>query len=606
VSGPAAAIASAVVERSDGTHRLLLGPRLAVLRIPRDLPRSALADAGYGAFLDTAPPPVPADADLPGPVRNDLLVLDQTRRRWADGLEPLLGTRGIRAVSTVGLTEDVVRGCPTPLLFLRDRASEDLPAVVAERLRAGLPVVITGESTDGTHIGPLLTRISDHRRYLAARRAFWFEHQLTQRGFTERPAFLPVGADTRHRLAAALALLLAHAEPDTCVLLEEGRIVRLWTAVLDGGRPAGELRDQLAWSLGLVRDLVVSAGAGDTFLAVCRTPAGATADDLESNSGKGATPEEARFHATCEAAERFAGWSVNDHGVPDPPGGAAIRPTADFHPYGPAFEAGPAVPAEPAWYPTRSLRSGGDVWVPISRVAFPCTVGDRAEHRIYGDTTGLAIHSDEAEAVVRGAREVLERDNFYPGFLHQRVGIRLAPEDFGLAGALPGAELVLVYYAGHPVPIVHAFGMFDRPGVGFAARGSGSGLTWPAAVTNAVRELEQVAAQVAGAPVDRLGAGHAAWRRPEVVDQLRAYLARQPAGEPPAAAAVDARGQLATMVDWAAARGTDVLLATLPSPITGWHPVRVLVPGATTNPWPSSSAGGRRLASPSWGWGVPT
>jgi ribosomal protein S12 methylthiotransferase accessory factor YcaO len=252
--------------------------------------------------------------------------------------------------------------------------------------------------------------------------------------------------------------------------------------------------------------------------------------------------------------------------------------------------------------------TGKRVRVPKALVVFPYLSNDLRPS--LGVTTGLAAYPTRVGAVVRGLREVLDRDNFYRNFLQMRPAVRLIDDAVGagleVAQAVGPRDDWLVF--AYPekrfgLPMVQAF-FHDRVD-GVMVRGTGSGLSWQAASRAAILEATQLLYQARKMVPDTVWSGYPAWSTPTVITELRDYLGSQPVDEPPAVAWERDEEQLSALLGRLAVVGMPVLVTAFRTPAHDWHVVRVLVPGTTTCQYSSDSAGGRALLNAPWRHGIP-
>ncbi|WP_191296676.1 YcaO-like family protein [Lentzea cavernae] len=524
------------------------------------------------------------------------MLLDTTERRAAEGLvAPLaaLGWTPAIAEKPAAVPETAAAG--TPVVVVADREDLDEPDWLVP-LTERHPVLWAGETTDGTHVGPLLNSPDDVRRYFEATTTWWSDRAVRELGFTSRPLPLMTGPVRATAVASAVDSLLKRPESDRVFLLDGDRTARLWTAARHEPVPVDHLRGEQSWAKGLIRDLRVfdaDSPRRRVRLATCRTLAGGVVAELESASGKGVDDEEAVTRAVGEAIERFAAWSAND--LPRAPAdGTRRRRLQDFHPYGGPYEAHLVDGSPPPDYVRGlSLVDGGPVDVPLALVAFPHIPGSNDRPRpTLGTTTGLAVHPERDEAVARALREVLERASLYPNFLWQRPAIRLPCTD-------PATRLLV--YPDTSVPVVHAFIIADDRSVSMASRGSGSGLTWDQAAAAAVEEAEQIMSQMRREPPEHMGVAFREWADPTVVERVRAYVDAHPERVPPDIEHESVSAQIRAVV----ARSAEIVVVELPCPVRGWTAVRVLVPGTTVHRFTSRSVAGRQLAGAPWSAGLP-
>ncbi|PYC87403.1 hypothetical protein C7C46_04805 [Streptomyces tateyamensis] len=611
---------------TQGASVFLLGPQLALVRVQLDAvaadqvgaePAAATAAAAIAGalaarlgaaravesgFLEPVRPAhrAPAEASA-GPVAGVLLCRDPaTAREFADLVRQLAAVGAGRWIVS---TDGELPACGRPLYVLpTDPLTPARPLSVPTSLLT--QQIHLGEGFEGSHL-----TLADPAR---ADRVRWaFEERLDALGFTERPRPLLYRA-RRDPVALARAIKAAtRLGPDQAVLVDSLRTVAFATARAVGATPFRQLPDTQAWTYGMVRGLQVRPGSiAGSHVATCRTPAGGQ-DHLEGNSGKGVTSRAALTGAVGEAVERYAAYQANWSLPPADPGAPRLE-LADLHPYGPAWErhrrAPRAARVPVAYVAGTRLADGASVAVPKALVTFPYLGPDRPTD---GVTTGLAGAASEETAVLRGLREVLERDGLYNGFSGLRPAVRLdhtgALARLGLAGAFPGSVWALHWpQDGLVLPDVHAF--HHDPQTGVLVRASGSGTSFRQALDGAVTELcqihfEAVRARAAGTPTS---AAHAAWARPQVSARARRYLDEQRTGPPPAVPYADEAGQLGYFVERLAQRGHSPIVVRLPLCGPDWTVVRVLVPGATTSPYGSHSRGGGGLLGAPWEHGIPT
>ena len=231
-------------------------------------------------------------------------------------------------------------------------------------------------------------------------------------------------------------------------------------------------------------------------------------------------------------------------------------------------------------------------------------------------SSGLAAYVHREGAVLRGALEVIERDNLYRALVQLGPGERLDPHRLPPTGrheelASLLAELerlgLRAWLVRHPgmegVPIVHAF-LWEAT-ITTMSRGTGSGTTWATAALKALLEAMQLRLQhrlvrEQGTETD-VDPGYVAWSRPDVGARLIAYLEQLPAAsgehfEP---------GDEARLLQRLRSTLPALLVADLPCPVRNWSVVHVLIPGATCVCVASDSAGGRPLLDPRFEHPIP-
>ncbi|WP_329572006.1 YcaO-like family protein [Kitasatospora sp. NBC_01266] len=607
---------------AQGADVLLLGPDLALVRVEADtehrtpaLVARAVADclgadrAVAAGFLDQAEPrdepPSPADENRGDEPVAGIIVCRDTST--ADACTHLI--RHLRAEGAGRWV--LARDGELPAPDGRAPFVIDAAQLAAARLpdnpsaHPGYRLLRIGEAFEGSYVAAADDRGSDS----GSVDAHWaFEERLASLGFTDRPVPIVHRIRTDPAALARAIRTAASLPPGGAVLAATGRTVAFATPGSVGSTPFRELPDRQGWTFGMVRGLVVRPGSiAGSQVATCRTPAGGQ-DHLEGNSGKGITPSAAITGAVGEAVERYAAYQAN---WSLPPARQASRRVelADLHPYGAAWERQcEGAPGPVAYVDGVSLVDGAGVAVPKALVTFPCPSADRPTD---GTTTGLAAAPDADTAVLRGLREVLERQQLYTSFSALLPARRLdhtgALRRLGLDGAFPGRLWAVHWpHEGYALPDVHAF--HHDPQAGLLVRASGSGVSFEEALDGAVTELCQVHFEAVRArrTGEATSAVHAAWARRPVIDRARRYLDAQPWGSREALPYSDERGQLAHLVDALAVLGTDPIVVRLPLRGPDWTVVRVLVPGATTSPHASRSRGGRPLLDAPWAHGIPT
>ena len=615
-SGPAPWVVPLPEVHGPGTETWLLGPGLTTLRVGQRIPDArALRDAGWSSFvLDTDPaandaagPPVDGVPVGPvgpvGPVELTLIPMSESIGDRAAVLATELRAFGM-IVDVRRADLNVRYEIAGALLFLADREPIDDPHSSIRGAVGRVPVVWAGETVDGTHVGPVIRSARDMERYQLATSVWSDDSALRASGMQERPLPLLTGSRSRaRRVALALrSVLRGWAE---IVLVDPGRPVNLWTDILDFPVEPGRLLTTQSWAKGLLKQVSRLDAAGSTQIYSCLSPTVPTSATLEANSGRGPHRRAARGSLLGEVVERTSALRANARSAAEP--GPIYMDIERFHPFGQPYRAHRDArrgPEAMEWYSAVSLTTGRAVDVPACLVAFPYVPRDGIERPSQGGTSGLAAYPDQAGAVLRGLREVLERDTFYPRFLAAKPGRRLR-----LPSSLArerGATYVI--YTDRPVPIVHCFLLFDTDSGPAAARGTGSGLSWSEAATAARSECAQIATQVAraGGERDSTADPFATWRRRDVVEELTGYLETMPeAVADPLMESPTPAGQIERILNHERAAGREVLLAELPCVVRGWHAVRVLIPGAVVCPVRSDSDGGRRLPAPAWRHGIP-
>lgn len=484
-------------------------------------------------------------------------------------------------------------------------------------LRRGLRVLWFGETREGLQVGPLFETPADVRAYTEATSQWGSARELRRLGFRAAWPLSLIDRALADPRPIARAIRRVLGDPKSCVLLPSNRQVKLWTEVRSRPVPFADLRRTQRWPKGLFSDLRVERLPGGGFLASCAPPCRGIAF-LEGCNGKGFDRSHALLTAMGEAIERF---SANEAGLALPHDRPAPSdyPLSDFHPredrrYKAYLEAG-SPPL--CGYPASDALSGRPARVPECLVPFPY-LPPRNRPAFASDTAGLAAYPSRAGAILRGATEILERNNFYPHFLHQRpaidlgedrdaLGPRVAERIARLERSLPARVWLLEYPEAHGLPIVHAF-LLDRR-AGHMSRGAGAGTTVASAAERALLEALMSRAQhehIRHTPGLRGQGGFRDWARPAHVRDLIAYLDRHPKGASTARPAADEAALFDRLTAFLRAREVPLLVADLPCPVEGWSAVRVLLPGLTCHGDASRSAGGRALLDAPFRLRIPT
>jgi len=347
-------------------------------------------------------------------------------------------------------------------------------------------------------------------------------------------------------------------------------------------------------------------------------------DCLEVNGGKGLSSEKAQITVVGEAVERLAAWEANRRIQHDGP--KIIKEDTrtfhlqDFHPFGPPWEIYLAhqQPKLPMVEVLDEI-TGDRCAVPECLVPFSYAPNDPSLIATACDSAGLAAYPTYEGAVLRGALEVLERNNLYPALKNLRSARNMTqwiPQELDPAGQNLWNEIhaaglsiwILSYPDPVDVPIAHAF-LYDPAG-GFMSRGSGSGLTFGDATTGALVESLQIRERhkllmTEGFP-DEDAALYAAWAQRELIDILVDYLNDQPPGGIDDARSFETDAEcLQWVMKGLVGAKRPLLVVRLPEIVVGWSSVRVLIPGMTTHQYPSHSAGGSILENPAFPYPIP-
>ncbi|AKT42423.1 YcaO-like family protein [Chondromyces crocatus] len=617
--------------RAPGGGWLVLGPNLSLFhldRLPTSLTSMREADLQALRQLGLVVPSTPSPPAAPSP------SAPRTRRRRAGFHGVILSSPGPRGrlaaahlahalgaqhgifhVETAAALRQAARG--TLVVWMAQVEPSAPLTTIRHLVRRGLRVLWFGETTEGLQVGPLFESVAQVRAYTEATSRRGSTQALRRLGFRAGwPLSLLDRTLTDPRpIARAIRRILT--EPQRCVLLPSNRQVALWTEARSAPQPFAILRQRQQWSKGLFADLQVERLPGGAFMASCATPCRGIAA-LEGCNGKGLDRRHAVLTALGEAVERFSAAEAGLLLPTEPPPPTAY-PLSAFHPredrhYVAHLQAGaPDLPG----YPVSDELTGRPTRVPECLVPFPY-IAPRNRPRFASDTAGLAAYPSRDGAILRGASEVLERNNLYPHLLHQRPAIQLRGERDALGPrvlhlverlerSLPARVWLLEYPEAHRLPIVHAF-LFDLR-AGHMSRGTGSGTTVAHAAERALLEALMTRAQhehLRNNPELRADGGFRDWASPHRVRSLIAYLDRQPSAPSTARPAADDTAQLDRIKDHLRAAQIPLLVATLPCPVEGWSAVRVLLPGLTCHAHASRSAGGRALLGASLRLRIPT
>ncbi|EYF04572.1 YcaO-like family protein [Chondromyces apiculatus] len=618
--------------RLRGGGWLLLGPHLSVFQVDR-LPtaRAPMGEADLqlfrqlGLIVPAALPPAPARAARRGaperallPRFTGLVVVHPSARGRAAAALLTRALTDVRGAFTAA-TPAVLRKAPAgSLVIWMGQTEPTAPREVVEPLlRRGLRVLWCGESTAGLQVGPIFETVADVQRYSEATAQRGTAEALRRLGFREAWPLSLLDRTLADPRPVARAIRRVIVEPRSCVLLPSNRKVMLWTEVRSGSVPYAELKRRQTWPKGLLADLTVERLPGGAFMATCATPCRGIAS-LEGCNGKGLDRRHALLTATGEAIERFSAAEVGLHLTHDPPAPSAY-PLSAFHPREDRRYEAHLLAGSPdlAGYPAVDELTGRQTRVPECLVPFPY-LPPRNRPAFSSDTAGLAAFPDRDGAILRGASEILERNNFYPHFLHQRPALQLGAERGALGPRvadlvarlerrLPARVWLLEYPEAHRLPIVHAFLLDLR--AGHMSRGTGAGGSLAHAAERALLEALMTRAQhehLRQNPELRAEPGFRDWAHPATVRALAAYLERQPRAASTSHPAPDDAALLDRIKAFLRAAEIPLLVADLPCPVQGWSAVRVLLPGMTCHAHPSRSAGGRVLLDAPLRVGIPT
>lgn len=625
---PSLVVAPWVVPVDADHSHYLLGPRMQLLQLP-DGPIGELDanDQAELAALDFVCPPRPAAShDRPASAaaldtHGGLVVSEEFPAEARALAEQLDAADPERSWSH---WEQLPAGLDAHHVVIHIDAREPGRAAqtLADRPTAAARLWL-GECAEGLHVGPLIRSADDARRYDHATRNWSGVGALEQLGFGDQWPLSVVPRLRRDPAPVAAAIVEAlRATPGDCVLVDSRRVVTPWTALDQRPVEPTRLRDSQAWSKGMLRDLVVeeSADFPGLFFGACQSPCDRDVA-LEPRFGKGMTPAEAEATTVGEAVERFSSWRAGQRPAVALDATEARYALRDFHPFGPPWREHQRRGEPPVPYTLASdAITGRPVAVPHCLVPEPYEPPPGQPLCTAATTSGLAAYSTRTGAIVRGAMELLERNNFYPAFVHQRPPTRLPIEHLPagpgrdqLAArartlAERGLDLHLMMYPDDlQLPIVHSM-LWDRNHRAMA-RGAGSALDITSAAIKAAVEAVQINQQHQfvrqSGLTDGANAAYVQWSTDAVTDALFAYLHTQQAPAELPAPFEDEAALLAHLGRRLRAHGRPLLAAELPCPVAGWTAVRVLIPGITCHGYASHSAGGSRLLHPRFCHAIP-
>jgi ribosomal protein S12 methylthiotransferase accessory factor len=523
-----------------------------------------------------------------------------------------------------------------PLIILADSQNASVPPFVIRLSHKELidPVAIQalygpligktrlfwlGETTEGTHVGPLIQTTQDLEYYLQATQAWYFSKQLINFGFNHEWPLLIYTHLMRHpeRVAQAMVRIMT-ASSSTCILLEDNREVILWTKLLNESISEEELFKTQFWSKGIIRNFhnYTFDTLNEGYITGCRTPCNGM-DHLEGNSGKGLDLKSATYSCVGEAVERFSAWQgqrlVCFQNDPLDARKKIIHSIHDFHPFGPKWDRyliGPAVDLPVCAVKNLSAFETQDQhFVPECLIPFPYQPSEVTQDVSTYCTGGLAVYSDYTKAVIKGALELLERENFYTHFLFQKPGFILEFSNTLTDNMIKNhlRYWCIVYDSSSKLPIVHCI-IHDQT-QHFLSRGSGSGYTLEEAISGALAEALQLRQQFLKKEAHE-AKGYQDWRDPIVMEWIQSYLAQFQTlslHDHPLSQLQYTPDQLLTEIKQKLHQiNQPLLVADLHCPIIGWHAVRVLIPGLPTHQYPSQSLGGQKIMHLIFTYGVPT
>ena len=285
-------------------------------------------------------------------------------------------------------------------------------------------IIWIGETTEGTHVGPIIGGSNDMEKYLFATKNWYFSKKLIEFGFKDYwplPIYTHLLSNPNGVVEAILKLIKAPSE--TCILIEGNREVYLWTKLTEEKTAESEFFEKQFWSKGLIRNFQINTfdSVNDGYIAKGRSPCNGV-DYLEGNSGKGMDSTSALYSFVGESVERFSAWQSNKERVKfnEPQKRKRnIYGIEQFHPFGSKWEE--YLKGQNIELPLREVKeefnSNSMVLVPECLVPFPYEAPSSKLDVTTSSTAGLAVYSSYDKAVIKGALELFERDEFYNFFL---------------------------------------------------------------------------------------------------------------------------------------------------------------------------------------------
>lgn len=619
-----------VIDTDHGDKRYLLAPNLSVLEIPKLLnlcllPRHQLTDfvaAGclveVGSFRETNSFPE-LTTDARGAVVSQYDY---------DAIHQLVASLNHFTTYDWGLVTSLDSICARPpeyVVILNTRDSQWHASSLTQHLSQS-QIIWSGESLEGPHLGPVFRSAQDIERYKKGTFQWSYNEALRSFGIYEHGVSIHNRVKSDPALVAQIVSELLTDQALTCAVIDsdaERSSIKstrktLWPAVLPGTDAPCDL-DAYRWSKGLFSRFEIERHYG-CFFGFCSIPAGGDAD-LEVCGGKGLDSASAELSTFGEAIERFSAWLGDSSETPLLNARPDIAPER-FHPFGSPWEDYIAEGnTSDASVKARDEATQGTVLLPADLCIDRSLRRDRSKVISGSSTSGLAAFTTKRGAVLRGALELIERDNFYVGLAHLQRGELIVPGDIPEDEHLPHllnlisnledhkfrASMVR-YVSDFDIPMVHTF-LWDSAGCAMS-RGSGSSASWALAATKSLMEAIQISLQHAfirdhGESVES-DREFTAWTRTDVTDVLRAHCAsfvRKPIGSYSNLSDEDHLYRVIAETIKRNERGLYVV--DLPPILPGWFAVRALIPGMAINATPSQSDGGRKLLGARFCHGVP-
>lgn len=461
------------------------------------------------------------------------------------------------------------------------------------------PLIWMFEAPTGPFLGPVIRTENEWRDFIADSSAFTDEDTLDRLFPDRRPCAIGVDTADAGRIAAAIGCALSDLRPGT-VWPIGGDTPRLLPSTARRSALDWEACASLEWDFGLFRNrtsAMVSTPVGDVFLESCRSPAGRINPTLESNSGKGWSRSDAETTMRGEAVERTAAFWANSLETVDV--GSDDIALSELAPFGPLWEHRRELADRDERVHGVDLLTGRVVTAPLVAVAFPYVPRDGRPRPSSGDTTGLAAFPTRSGAVLRGLREVLERESLYTNLLHEKGGVREPVEGIG------PMQIWRYWFDDLPFPAIHTVVVVDGP-ARVMGRGTGSALTWSDARESSLLEAVQIFEQMRrGAPAHG-GDAYDIWSARHVQEAVLSYLQAMPIGVPRKGLETHSdEVQLRSTLEHLQKQGRRAIAIDLPSPMSDICAVRVLVPGAVTNVHTTASVAGAKLEGTTWEFGIP-
>jgi thiazole/oxazole-forming peptide maturase SagD family component len=486
----------------------------------------------------------------------------------------------------------------------------DRDPVIEKLIDRGCKVIWLGETEQGLQIGPTFCFSSEYQDYL--REINTWSDMKTLASLNIRK--LPLSAtrlciENPGPLATFINTQIFNEYYGHCIDVTTSREVLTPGALNQTEVDIQKLISQQSWGRGILKNIVVKKVKGlPIYLSSCMSPCNGQ-QFYESNSGKGLTYQKAEITLVGEAIERFVANEVIT-GVPSKELNIRDRQYSytDFHPIKVVKL------SDHLMIQAVDRTQNSPVFVPSDLVFFPALHDGKS---IYGDTSGLAAHTDLEKAILSGLCELIERNNFYPNFLYQIPAIlidsRNCEKTYELSSQFEkkGCRVFLFRY---PDPIgihvTHCVLINEKKGI--AARGSGlSILGLRDANEKALAEATQIyQAQINEKKLlsEEQNPLYLDWRNPEVIAKLTSYFDQSSVHDTDIASAsmLSKEKTFDEIICQLKVQNKPVIFHQFKEKVAGWHVVRVMVPGFTLNQYRTTSLGGERIINAPYCYNIPT